>query len=88
MPEPYKRSRSLRRLQIKVSGGQTRVHYRERKPKLGSCNVTGQTLKGVPRERPNNLKKLSKSKRRPSRPYGGNLSSGAMRSIFKNRARE
>jgi len=53
MPEPYKRSRSLRRLQVKVSGGQTKTHYRERKPKIGRCNVTGQTLKGIPRDRPN-----------------------------------
>tara|TARA_Y100000310_G_scaffold342247_1_gene444594 strand:- start:13884 stop:14150 length:267 start_codon:yes stop_codon:yes gene_type:complete len=88
MSEPYKRSRSLRRLQIKVPGGQTKSHYRERKHKLGRCHVTGQTLKGVLRERPDDMKRFSKSKKRPSRPYGGNLSSSAMRDVFKKKTRE
>jgi len=88
MPEPYKRSRTLRRLQTKAPGGKTKLHYKERKHKLGRCYVTGQTLKGVLRERPGGMKKFSKSKKRPSRPYGGNLSSRAMRDIFKKKARE
>ena len=51
MPEPYKRSRSLRRLQVKVPGGATKVHYKERKPGKAKCGSCGSILIGVPRER-------------------------------------
>ncbi|MBL7056550.1 50S ribosomal protein L34e [Candidatus Woesearchaeota archaeon] len=87
MAEPYKRSRTLRRVKVKLAS-RTTVHYKQRKPKLGTCGVTGQTLKGVPRELPNEIKKLSKTERRPERPYGGVLSSKAMRSVFKEKARK
>ena len=88
MTEPYKRSRTLRRIKVKVPGGRTTMHYKERKPKAASCAITGEQLHGVPRERPAKLAKLSKSQKRPSRPFGGVLSSRAMRMIFKQKARK
>jgi len=87
MPEPYKRSRSLRRLQIKVPGGATRLHYRERKPGKAKCNSCGSILKGVPRERNLKMHKLPKTKKRPERPYGGNLCSKCMRSLIVEKVR-
>ncbi len=87
MPEPYKRSRSLRRLQIKVPGGRTVVHYRERKPGKAKCGKCGAVLKGVPRERIFKMRKFPKTKKRPERPYGGNLCSKCMRSLIVEKAR-
>ena len=87
MPEPYKRSRSLRRLQVKVSGGRTLAHYKKRKPGKAKCGNCGTLLKGVPRERPLKMSKLPKTKKRPERPYGGNLCSKCTRLLFIEKAR-
>ncbi|MBN4049213.1 50S ribosomal protein L34e [archaeon AH-315-M20] len=87
MPEPYKRSRSLRRLQVKVPGGRTVTHYKKKKPGKAKCGNCGSTLKGVPRERPLKMSKLPKTKKRPERPYGGNLCSKCMRSLIIEKAR-
>ena len=82
MPEPYKRSRSLRRLQLKVPGGRTVLHYKKRKPGKAKCGKCGALLKGVLRERPYKMHKLAKTKKRPERPYGGNLCSKCMRDLI------
>jgi len=87
MTQPYKRSRTLRRVKVKLPGNRVTIHYGKRKPKLGSCHITGQSLKGVPRYRSRDMHNLPKSKKRPSRPYGGVLSSQAMRDVFKAKAR-
>ena len=87
MPEPYKRSRSLRRLQVKVPGGRTALHYKERKPGKAKCGKCGVLLKGVPRERPIKMHNLPKTKKRPERPYGGNLCSKCMRTLIVEKAR-
>ena len=54
-----------------------------RKPKLGVCSVTGQPLNGVAHELPSKMRHLPKTKKRPTRPFGGVLSSKAMRAVFK-----
>jgi len=87
MPEPRKRSRSLRRVYKNTPGGKNVIHYEKRKPKLGVCPVTGETLKGVPRLRPYRMQNMPKSSKRPSRPYGGCLSSRATRALMKQKAR-
>ena len=81
------RSRSLKRSQKRVPGGRTVTHYRRKKPSIAKCSMCGKELKGVPRLRPSNLRKLPKSQRRPSRPYGGNLCSSCMRKLFREKAR-
>lgn len=88
MPAPRYRSRSLRKVYVRTPGGGRAVHYRYKKPKIAHCSKCGAILKGVPRERPYNLKKLSKTQRRPERPYGGVLCSRCMRSLFIERARK
>ena len=88
MPAPRLRSRSLRRVYVRIPSGKAVIHYRRKKPKIAHCNKCGAILKGVPRERPYKLKKLSKTQRRPERPYGGVLCSRCMRSLFIERARK
>ena len=88
MVAPRYRSRSFRRVSKRLPGGQTTVHYVKRKPKLGKCHITGKLLKGVPRERPHKMEKLGISNKRPSRPYGGVLSSSALRSLIKKKVRD
>jgi len=87
MPQPYKRSRSLRRMQVKVPGGKTKLHYKKRKPGKAKCGNCGSLLKGTPRERPFKMNKLQKTKKRPERPYGGNLCSKCTRSLIIEKVR-
>tara|TARA_Y100000310_G_C19954625_1_gene478416 strand:- start:167 stop:436 length:270 start_codon:yes stop_codon:yes gene_type:complete len=88
MPQPRKKSRSLRKIYVKTPGGRTTVHYKHRKPKVAHCSKCRAVLKGVARERPYKMKKIGKSKKRPSRPYAGVLCTKCMRSLFIKKARK
>ena len=87
MPTQRNRSKSLRKIKTKVPGGAVKTHFVRRKPKAATCAVTGERLHGVARGRPYQVKKLSKTQRRPERPYGGILSSKAMRQVMIQKAR-
>ena len=82
-----RKSRSLRRIKVKVPGGETRLVYKKRKPKKAKCGMCGAVLKGVPRENTTKMKKLTKTKKRPQRPYGGVLCSRCMRKLMISKAR-
>jgi large subunit ribosomal protein L34e len=81
------KSRTFARVARKSARGTKIVHIR-RKPKLGTCTVTGQKLKGVPRALPVDMRNMPITKKRPSRPFGGVLSSQAAREEIKSRARK
>lgn len=66
----------------------TKIVYTRKRPKLGTCSVTGEKLKGVPREYPVKLRNMPLTKKRPTRPFGGVLSSKAARDEIKSRARK
>ncbi len=79
-----KRSRSAKRVQRVTTTG-TKTVYKAEKDGVARCQLTGQKLNGVPRDAKS---KLSKSQRRPTRPFGGALSPAAMRAVLKSRVRE
>jgi large subunit ribosomal protein L34e len=81
------KSRSMRKIFVKVPGNSVKVHYRKKKPGKAICAVYGTELPGVPRERPTKMKNLPKTCKRPQRPYGGVLSSKAMRDKMKAKTR-
>jgi large subunit ribosomal protein L34e len=81
-------SGGLRRLSMKVPGGRLRISNTRRKPSRPTCPITGQRLQGVPQTKRFKISKMSKSQKRPQRPYGGVLSSSAMRSLIIRKARE
>lgn len=87
MPAPKHRSTSVRRVQRRVPGGRTVQHYRRQKPKGAHCATCGKPLAGVPRERPYKMRTMAKTKKRPSRPFGGTLCSSCTRKEMKARAR-
>lgn len=82
------KSRSNRRVYTRTPGGRTVIHYTRRKPKKPTCSMTGEVLKGVPRERPVKMMNMAKTKKRPQRPFGGVLSSKAARIVLKKKARQ
>jgi large subunit ribosomal protein L34e len=79
-------NRSFVRIRVKTSSG-VRIRYRIAKPSKAVCAVTGQKLNGVARERPYKMRTMAKTAKRPERPYGGVLSSHAMRELFLEKAR-
>ncbi|MBW2990455.1 50S ribosomal protein L34e [Candidatus Woesearchaeota archaeon] len=87
MPRPRYRSRKLRRVQKKMPGGRTKQTYVKRKPKLPKCAECRVELKGIPRLRDNKAKNIAKTKKRPSRPYGGFLCNKCARVKLKKEAR-
>ena len=81
------RSRSFRRVFVKTPGGNVVLRHERRKPSKATCAECGMVLTGVPREIPARIKKLSKTQRRPERPYGGVLCSKCMRLLFIKKAK-
>ena len=81
------RSRSLRRVYVKTPGGRTVLHYRRRKPQGAKCANCKKNLLAVPREIVSVLRNISKSSKRPERPYGGYYCSACTREHLKTQAR-
>ena len=88
MPELRYRSRSYKRMHNNTPGGRSVLRYKKKKPSKHVCAECGAPLHGVPRGRPYEINKLSKSHKRPNRPYGGYLCSKCARKHFKNEARQ
>ncbi|BAN90114.1 50S ribosomal protein L34e [Aeropyrum camini] len=82
MVRPALRSRSLRRVYRRTPGGYTVVHYERRKPGPARCARCGRPLGGVPRGRPPRVRRLSKTAKRPERPYGGVLCSTCLAELI------
>jgi len=87
MPRPSRRSRTLRRVHKRIPGGKTKLTYEKRKPSRAVCSACKQHLHGVPRERPYKQGKLTKSRKRPERAYGGMLCSRCSRREIIKKAR-
>ena len=88
MTLPRFRSRSKRRVAKKLPSGQVRIHYEDRKPKSAHCAGCGSKLHGVARATTAQLRKLSKTQKRPERAFGGVLCTKCMRKVLANQARE
>jgi large subunit ribosomal protein L34e len=88
MVAPNKRSRPLRRVKRKTPGGTTRMKYVKRSPSVAHCANCSAVLKGVVRARASKLHKMSKTKKRPKRPFGGVLCTKCTRQEFIRRARK
>ncbi|MCX6708070.1 MAG: 50S ribosomal protein L34e [Candidatus Woesearchaeota archaeon] len=82
MPTVRYRSRTFRRIYTKTPGGVTVLHYARRKNAKPQCAECGAFLFGVARGIKNLVKKVPRSARRPSRPFGGNLCSACTRRVI------
>jgi len=86
MVEGRRKSRTFRRKQVRVSSGKTVTHYCRRKPAKAQCSGCGDYLKGMTNNFPNKMRG-SKSKKSPSRPFGGVLCSSCMRNKIVDKFR-
>jgi large subunit ribosomal protein L34e len=85
MPRRSQRSRSLRKLKVKTPGGRSVTRFERRKNAAAKCAVCKKPLSGVPLGRDSWIAKLSKTEKRPERPFGGNLCSSCARREMKKR---
>ncbi|MAF34460.1 50S ribosomal protein L34e [Candidatus Woesearchaeota archaeon] len=79
MVEGKKRSRTLRRVKVKTPGGKTITHYRIRKPGKPQCRDCGNYMHGIPHVIRSVLRGLTRSAKRPTRPYTNNLCGRCLR---------
>lgn len=82
MSRGSEKSRSLRRIHVKTPK-YTRLVYAKRKPGRAHCADCGKVLHGVASDKPYKMSKLSKTEKRPERPYAGMLCSECMRVRIK-----
>ena len=68
-------------------GGERKIHYERRRPAAPKCAQCKKPLPGVARGTPAEVKKLSKTQRRPERPYGGVLCSQCLRKEMIKKAK-
>jgi len=83
MVKPMLRTRSLKKRKVRTPGKRLVIHYKKEKTHIASCAICKKPLHGVPRLNPLRIGKLPKTKKRPERPYGGNLCSKCMRNLFR-----
>jgi large subunit ribosomal protein L34e len=88
MVKPHLRSRSLKRKKVRTPGKRLTTHYKSKKPGVAKCAICKKRLHGIPRLNQADMRKLAKTKKRPQRPYGGNLCSKCMRNLFKKSVTE
>jgi large subunit ribosomal protein L34e len=84
MPRPALRSRSLAKVYKRTPSGKVVIRYRRRKNNSAKCAICKRELNGV---KTNNLNKLSKSEKRPERPFGGFLCHKCLESLIKSAIR-
>jgi len=82
-----KSRKGLRMLFVRTPGSRTVIQFKRKKPSKAKCGNCKKPLQGVPKELPSKMKKIPKTKKRPERPYGGNLCSACTRSLLKQKAR-
>jgi large subunit ribosomal protein L34e len=87
VPRPMYRSRSLRRVYVRLPGGETTIHYEKRRPGPARCAICGRPLNGVPRLRPSELRRLPKTAKRPERMYGGVICPSCLAKLIKKTVR-
>jgi len=88
MPSGKHKSRRLRKVFRRTPGNKVVVQYKKRKPKKAVCAICGNILKGVARQITSKFKNISKSQKRPLRPYGGYLCSKCTKKKIIEEARK
>ena len=78
----------MARTKRRTPGGKLKLVFKREKTGTHRCAKCGKELHGMKKLTQNELRKLSKSERRPSRPYGGYLCGECTRELFKDKARK
>lgn len=87
MPQPHLRTRSKKRLKVKIPGGETRIHYKTKDISPLSCVLCNKLLAGIGHRTPARMRKLNRSKKRICRPYGGKICHNCLKNSLKQTVR-
>jgi len=88
MVRGHLKNRTFKRVRVTVPGGRRKIQYRRKNKSPPQCADCGRVLKGTARGTPSQIQKLSKTQRRPERPFGGVLCSSCSKERIILRARE
>lgn len=78
---------AFKRIQRRTPGGRTVIHKKKKKTAKHKCAICHGLLHGTPRGPRVEIRRLSKTQRRPSRPFGGQLCSKCTRNIVALKAK-
>jgi large subunit ribosomal protein L34e len=87
MPKPYQRTRSKKRIPVKLPGKSAATHYKRERINVSHCVQCGRLLSSIPRLAPSKLRSLPASKRRLQRMYGGQLCHICLQEALKQAVR-
>lgn len=79
-------SNRFRKVKVKLSKG-TKIHYRLKEPNKLTCSNCGVLLSGTVRKSSRSLSNIAKTKKTPTRGFGGELCSECSKRVYKYRAR-
>jgi len=82
MVKPGFRSRSQRRVFVRLPSGIVKLFYRQRKPCQAQCHMCGNVLHGITRGTSAALQRMPKSAKTVNRKYGGSLCSQCSRTLL------
>ncbi len=86
MVRPAYRSRSYKRIWKRTPSGETKLAFERRKKIKHKCARCGKELAGTPRSHLEQ-RKLSKTEKRPERPFGGMLCHRCLEELIKSAVR-
>jgi len=87
MPKPSLRTRSRKRLPLRLPGGRAKTRFKREKAGILRCSRCGSILHGGPRLIPSRVAKLSASEKKVERMFGGQLCPSCLRDALKSSAR-
>jgi large subunit ribosomal protein L34e len=84
MTKPEFRSRSWRKVHVKLPSNKSTVHFERRKNSNAVCAICKKPLRGIITD---NVNKFSKTQKRPERPYGGYICHSCLEKLIKSSLR-
>jgi len=87
MPKPSQRTRSRGIISKKLPGKGRKTHYKQKAASLLRCDFCHLPIAGIPRTSTSEMRKLNRTKRRISRPYGGQICHSCLKTAIKQAAR-
>jgi large subunit ribosomal protein L34e len=79
--------RRLKKTKTRLPSGKLKTVYKKGKTSKHKCALCDTALAGTPRGRPIEISRITKSNRRPTRPFGGQLCSKCTRKIVALKAK-
>ncbi|MFX1511005.1 MAG: 50S ribosomal protein L34e [Promethearchaeota archaeon] len=83
MPPPVRRTKGQKTRKIKTPGARLATHYSRRGKNSVNCGICKKPLQGISKGRISDIRSLSKSSKRPNRPYGGQLCSNCLKTAIE-----